>query len=158
PPYSGPISISGSTVVRARAFDSGKFASEAAAESYTFLDPDVLNFSSNLPLIIINTLGQQPNDVVGLPRTPSYATFIDTHGRRAFLTSPPDFTTRMGIELRGSSSLGFAKKQYRVEFDDEADADKPRSPFGLPKDSDWIIYAPYSEKSFLQNFLAYELW
>ena len=29
--------------------------------------------------------------------------------------------------------------------------------FGLPKESDWVMYAPYTDKTLMRNFLAYTM-
>src|SRR5262249_30271990 len=57
--------------------------------------------------------------------------------------------------LRGSSSLGFAKKQYALETWDERRDDLDVSFLGLPAESDWILFGPYNDKTLLRNFLAY---
>ena len=73
PLYAGPVALTKSTLVRAKAFGAGAqaaLASPIAAETYTLLDADVLEFSSNLPLIIINSfgtnIGREPKVLTGL--------------------------------------------------------------------------------------------
>src|SRR4030095_12875554 len=61
------------------------------------------------------------------------------------------------IEVRGSSSSGFAKKSYSVELRDGAGDDAPASLLGMPSESDWVLYAPYTDKTFMNDFLTYEL-
>jgi len=57
PAYSAPLLISNTTLVRAKAFAKESQASSIAAEVYTLLDDDLVNFSSNLPLAIVNSFG-----------------------------------------------------------------------------------------------------
>ena len=63
----------------------------------------------------------------------------------------------IGIEIRGSSSQTFPKKQYGFETwtADSEDVDVELA--GLPEEEDWILHAPYSDKSLVRNVLAYDL-
>ena len=64
----------------------------------------------------------------------------------------------IGIEKRGSSSQYFyEKKQYGVETWDMNGADIDVSLAGLPKEEDWIFYAPFGDKSLIRNTLIYSL-
>ena len=152
--YTTPIPMTGSTIVRAKVFDPGLEPGATVTRTYTLLGSDVVNFSSNLPLIIINTFGRSVPDGVKIRVN---ARFVDTLGGRAALTGPPDYDGWAGIELRGSSSLQFPKHSYALETQDDAGDDTKVSLFGFPKDSDWILYAPYTDKTLMRDFLAYEL-
>ena len=156
PPYTAPITLTNNAVIRARAYESGKLDGDVAAANYVLLSDDVTNFTSNLPLIIIDTLGVEvPNDT----KTPAYALFIDTNTPtgRVSLAQPNDFLGRIGIELHGQSALQFPKKAYNVELRDESDSDLKYPLLGLPKESDWGLYACYTDKTFINNVLSYEL-
>ena len=63
----------------------------------------------------------------------------------------------IGIEIRGSSSTSFPKKGYAVETRDVFGANNNVSLFGMPKENDWVLHGPYSDKSLLRNFLSYSL-
>ncbi|MEE1574554.1 MAG: CotH kinase family protein, partial [Candidatus Neomarinimicrobiota bacterium] len=64
---------------------------------------------------------------------------------------------QISIEIRGSSSQMFPKKQYALETQDIDGENLNVSILGMPEENDWILHAPYSDKSLLRNFLAYEL-
>ena len=68
----------------------------------------------------------------------------------------PNYDGRAGFRIRGSTSESYPKKQYSVELWDETNDDKKESLLGLPSQSDWILYAPYTEKIMMQNALAYQ--
>jgi len=68
-----------------------------------------------------------------------------------------DYTGPVGIEYRGKSSLGFPKKQFSIELKDENGEDKNSSLLGMPSESDWILGAPYSDKTLMRNVLAFEI-
>lgn len=64
----------------------------------------------------------------------------------------------IGIELRGSTSQTlFPKKQYGVETWDADLDDTDVELAGLPSEEDWILHAPYADKSLINNVLVYDL-
>ena len=68
-----------------------------------------------------------------------------------------DFSGIIGIEIRGSSSQMFPKKQYGLETREESGEGIDVSILGMPEEEDWILYAPYSDKSLIRNALIYDL-
>jgi len=66
-----------------------------------------------------------------------------------------DYNGFIGIEIRGQSSQMFPKKSYGFETRDE-DGENLNVPLlGMPEENDWILYAPYSDKSMLRNFSTF---
>ncbi|SHG91314.1 CotH kinase family protein [Flagellimonas flava] len=63
----------------------------------------------------------------------------------------------MGIEIRGASSQLFPKKSYGFETWDESNEDLDVSLLDYPEEEDWVLYAPYSDKSLMRNMLIYDL-
>jgi hypothetical protein len=156
PAFSAPISIQSSTRVRARGFEPGLAPSPIVSESFLSLAADVQNFSSNIPVIVIENFGggSVPSD----PFQPAFMAIFDTTNGRSALKNLPDIATRIGIKIRGSSTLGDPKHSYSLEAWDERNNDKDISPLGLPEESDWILYAPYSfDRALIRNALIYEL-
>jgi hypothetical protein len=118
------------------------------------LDGRLQDLSSNLPIFLIDTFGSSINEG---SFTGAFCQVIDVgEDGRARIGDEPDFSGRAGLKLRGSSSLGFPKKQYSFEVWDEQNEDLSKSILGLPSHPDWILYAPYSDKSLMRNVLAYE--
>jgi hypothetical protein len=158
--YSNPIAISSSVTLKARVFDGNLLPGPVAAEAYFLVDSNVAKFTSNLPLMIFSTGGRGiAQDVSpGQLRTFSSVAAIDTQYGRAAIVGKPEFVGLCELEIRGQTSAGFPKQPYNLEFQDEYRHDKNVSPLGLPEGSDWALYNPYSDKPFLQNFLAYELF
>ncbi|MEJ2054313.1 MAG: CotH kinase family protein, partial [Calditrichaceae bacterium] len=116
-----------------------------------------VNFeSSNLPVIIINTNGQSiPNSSKIMA---DMGIIFNGSGERNYVTdSLNNYNGKIGIELRGSSSLMFPKKQFAVETRDSTGENLNVSLLGLPAENDWVLYAPYSDKSLMRNVLLYEL-
>lgn len=68
-----------------------------------------------------------------------------------------DFDGYIGIEPRGQSSLGWAKKNYTVELRDDEGNDTSIAILGMPAENDWVFHGPLSDRSQLRNALAYHL-
>lgn len=112
-------------------------------------------FTSNLPIVIIDTSGQWIRDEPKIPA--SMKIIYDKSGSRNTLNSRHiDFEGKIGIEIRGKTSQGFRKKQYGIETQDEQGNDKDVSLLQLPAESDWVLNGPYSDKTLMRNYLAYE--
>ncbi len=116
-----------------------------------------IDFTSNLPIIKINTNGQTIHN--------SYKIVVDmeiiNNGeglRNNYNDVPNDYKGKIGIEYRGSSSQMFPKKQFAVETRDSLNNDLDVSILGLPKDNDWVLSAPYTDKSLMRDVLAFKIW
>jgi CotH protein len=100
--------------------------------------------SSNLPLIIINTNGQTIMDEPKI--TADMGIIYNGVGARNNVTDPFNhYNGKIGIEIRGQSSQMFPMKSYSIELWDDSGNSQDKSLFGLPKESDWVLYAPYAE-------------
>lgn len=115
-------------------------------------------FSSNLPIIIINTLNGAT--IVDDPKTQADMKIIDNGAgnRNHFIDAPNNYNGMIGIELRGSSSQSFPKKPYGVETWASPNTDTSVSLLGMPAESDWVLNATYSDKSLMNNALSYYLF
>jgi hypothetical protein len=112
--------------------------------------------SSNLPLILINTHGQTIHNSYRI--VADIGIINNSGGQRNFLTDAfTDYDGKISIEIRGSSSTMFEKKSYGFETQDDSGANNNVSLLSMPADNDWILYAPYSDKSLLRNELPYYL-
>jgi hypothetical protein len=116
-----------------------------------------VNFnSSNLPIVVINTFGQEiPNDYKINARM---GIIFNGEGNRNYLTdSFNNYNGWIGIELRGSSSLTFPKKSYAIETRDSLGNGISVSLLGFPAEEDWVLYGPYNDKTLIRDVLAYKL-
>jgi hypothetical protein len=119
----------------------------AAAQTFT---------SSDLPILIINTNGQSIPDEPKIMA--DMGIVYNGAGVRNTITDPANhYNGKIGIEVRGQSSQMFPMKSYSVDLWDINANGINRSLFGLPSESDWVLYAPYGEKTLMHNFLAYSL-
>lgn len=80
-------------------------------------------------------------------------------GKRNALTDPKnDFNGNIAIEIRGSSSQDlFPKKSYGFETKSSDGLDLNASLLGMPLENDWILYAPYTDKTMIRDVLTYTL-
>ncbi|MDH5599292.1 MAG: CotH kinase family protein, partial [Cyclobacteriaceae bacterium] len=120
-----------------------------------FIPPFVFE-SSNLPIIKINTNGLTiPNE----PRIVANMGIVDNGvGVRNYVNDlSNNYNGRIEIETRGSSSQGFPKKSYRIETQDNLGLNNNVELLGMPAENDWVLYAPYTDKSLIRNILAYEM-
>lgn len=172
--YSGPIRITTSTRLRARAFEPGKGPGPVKSEGYIELASSVARFEgntpfeSNLPVMVFNSFGRNVTSQ-STNMVPVTGIFIAPgEDGRANIMDEGEFADRGGMRIRGQTSEGFAKKQFALELWDEFNSDtrsidagqvpdKAASFFGLPEESDWVVSGPYSDKTQLNNYLTF-LW
>ena len=117
---------------------------------------DVPFESSNLPVVILDTGGEAIPDE---PKITARMRIVDNGPgeRNALADEPTGYDGFVGIEVRGSTSQQFPKKQYGVETRDADGDDLDVSLLGFPEEEDWVLYAPYSDKALMRNVLAYGL-
>ncbi len=153
--YKAPLTVANSVLLRARAFSADFQPSDALAETYTVLETNVLDFSSTLPLVVINTFGQTIQHATNLLAS---VRFINAAtNQKATLVSPPDFDGQALIRQRGYTSLRYPKKSFALEIHDSHGASQAVPILGLPKESDWVLYGPYPDKTLMRDVLAYDL-
>jgi hypothetical protein len=113
--------------------------------------------SSNLPIVVIKTNG---GTIVDDPKIVVDMGIIDNGpGVRNKITDPYNgYNGKAAIEIRGSSSQMFPKKQYGIELRAaDGEEDNEQSLFGMPEEGDWILFAPYNDKTLLRDAMAYKL-
>ena len=116
---------------------------------------DVNYTESNLPIISINTYGE---DIPDEPRIDAYMGIINNNSGTNNINDPfNDYNGKITIEMRGNSSQEQEKPPYRFETVDNNGENNNVKLLGLPEENDWILYAPWSDKSLLRNVLIYSL-
>jgi hypothetical protein len=138
--YSRAINITNTVQVRARSFESGLLPGPLHSESYILLSANVVNFTSDLPVVIIHNFGAGGVPAVGSKF--ASLSFYEPQNGQTSLTNAAVLSTRASLRVRGSSTAGLAKQSWAVEFWDDFNQDKKASPLGLPEESDWVLYAP----------------
>ena len=112
------------------------------------------NFTSNLPVVVLDTFGQSiSKDVPTVVR----AEFFNAANRRASLGAKPDYDGLGTVHLRGYTTLHLPKHSYTFHTVDNRTNQTKVSLLGLPADDDWVLYAPFEDKTMIRDVLAYEL-
>lgn len=114
--------------------------------------------STNLPLVIVET---EENGIAYDQRIWATAQMGIINNGEGYFNKPSDpyneYNGLIKIRQRGQSSRDFPKKSYRFELVDENLADTSFALLGMPKESDWILFGPYADKSQIRNKFAYDL-
>lgn len=154
--YTGPIKVSENTRLKARAFAAERPASDIGAAVYVLLDDDLRDFSSNLPLVVLNTFGAL---LVDDYKRPAYMTILAPQKGRTRLEGKPHFQGLADVELRGSTSRRYPKRSMGFVLRDETThSNRDFGLLGMPPESHWVLYAPYPDKSLIRDVLGYDLW
>lgn len=120
--------------------------------------PPFTEDSTLLPLVILDTDRQA---ILNDPRITAQMKVIDNGAGHYNFTSDPGnvYNGQISIETRGESSAWFSpKKSYSLETQTESGENNNVSLLGLPQENDWVLYAPYSDKSLIRNVLSYQLF
>ena len=160
--YTGPITINGSTQIRAAAYYPGALDGEVITDTFIKTSAEVLNFSSNLPVVVMTTLGTgAPPGSSATTRKTAYMFFYepDPETGRTSLRDVAALGTRAGVRKRGSSSSGWPKYAMSVEtWNDGDDEDRNIKPLGFAREADWILSARYQfDRALMRNPLIYDL-
>lgn len=155
--YTGAFSITQSSQLRARIFGENGSSGPIAMASYLKLESDIANFSSNLPIVVLeNWSGGKPNgDTDGFWGIIEPDASVDNRSR---MSAGFAVATRCNMKVRGSSSAGFAKYSLSLESQDESKEDQAISPLGMPAESDWVLSGRYTfDRALMRNPLIYQL-
>ena len=148
------ISIVGNSVVKSEnkskekkrtAITKEEMKEWAAPDEENLESYDLGKFSTTLPVIYMNTMGQQvlkENVIWG------NIALLDGNGEEQSVFSVPNSIYRATIKYRGASSYSkFDKKQYRIKFyKNKKDSAKKVSLAGMGANSEWVLNGPYLDK------------
>ena len=142
------ITRSGSMVALAASVAAIGAASAAAAPG-----PAASAVRATLPLMVIDT----ERRIVDDPKVTARMRVIDRGPGR--VNRPGQRATgydgRIGIEIRGTSSMAYPKKQYSIETRTATGRNRSVRLLGLPKENDWVLQGPYGDKTLMRNVVAY---
>ncbi|MDP2310906.1 MAG: CotH kinase family protein [Pseudomonadota bacterium] len=108
-----------------------------------------------LPLVLLRAEGPIEAD----ERVPATVEVVVAHDGSlvAVGDAPRALRSAAAIEVRGTSSTYFPKLSYNLELQDDAGEDVAMSILGLPPEADWVLYGPYTDKTYVRDALAYRL-
>ncbi len=121
------------------------------------LEAQVTLTDSNLPIIVITQpAGQTINDAARI--VCDMGVIDNGPGVRNYTTDPyNNYNGKIAIEIRGSTSQQYPKKNYGFETQDALGANLNVPLLGLPVENDWILYGPYPDKTLLRDVFTYDL-
>jgi hypothetical protein len=155
PLYSAPLLLSNSCLLQASVIFAGRSTGVRATASFTLMESNLAEFNSSLPLLVVQTFGQA---IPAETNTPALVRFIDAEaGRPARVNGPVSFEGPAAVKQRGYTSRRYPKRSLALELRDPFGNSSEASLLGLPKDSDWVLYAPYPDKSLIRDVLAYQV-
>ncbi|MGE5496646.1 MAG: CotH kinase family protein [Syntrophothermus sp.] len=127
-----------------------------AQQKAVMVSPAIEFTSSNLPIVVINTNGRQ---IVDEPKIMADMGIIyNGEGKRNNLSDPFNhYKGKIAIEIRGTSSQQFPKKQYGFDTVDSLGSDLDVSLLGFPLESSWILSAQYNDKTLLRDVLSFDI-
>ena len=131
--------------------------SDEALEFKTDSTFEVDYFVSRLPIVVLETNGQE---ILDDPRITAQLGII-YNGKERFnghWNKFTDFEGNITIERRGFTSQNFPKLQYAFETLDSDGVPENVELLGFPLENDWILHAPYSDKTLMRNKLIYKWW
>jgi|GEM_PF-2323220 len=160
--YGSPLNIDATTRVRARSFKSGLADGPVRSETFLHLAGDAVAFASEIPVVVIDNFGAgEIPDPANVTRQSSQVMIFEPVNGLCHLTNSPSVISRAGIRRRGESSLRSTANKPSLsletwgEVDEEGQSIKP---LGMPADSDWILYAPWTiDTAMIRNPFIYEV-
>jgi CotH kinase protein/Secretion system C-terminal sorting domain len=120
-----------------------------------FVEPLVFK-SSNLPIIIINTNNQTIMDETRI--IADMGIIYNGPGSLNTITDQPNnYNGKVSMEYRGESSQSFPKRSLTLETQDIQGNNLNVSLLDLPPENDWVLYAPYTDKTLIRDVITYKL-
>ncbi len=159
PGYTSPLLLTNSTLVKARVYQAGALPGPIGARAYHLAADSLQGFSSNLPLLLLDSFGRPiiANPPPGQPTTLASLLLIDTFRGRATLQGAPQLQSLIQIRDPVTGGSPWPKKDYKFELKDETDASVTAPLLGLPAATEWFLTGPYDDKTLLNAVLALEL-
>src|SRR6266542_2720670 len=111
--------------------------------------------SSAIPVLVMRTDGQA---VVDRARVRARIDAFSQHRTSEADEVRIEYSGRAELSIRGNTSYYFQKKSYRLELQNDSGNDTKASLLGMPADSDWVLYASVTDRTFDRNVLGHELW
>jgi|GEM_PF-1330464 CotH protein. len=164
PEYTAPLTLDRSYVIRAAVFSTdGSRQGRPSSAQFIKIDDSTANridnFSSQLPLIVIDNHGFGPMVKDEIDHDGWFYTFTPGANGQTTLTSEPEHVTAFEFTVRGNSSAFFPKKSFKFDLIDEDGGDNVLPLLGLTAAEDWNIVGPYLyDRSYIRNVLAYDLF
>jgi hypothetical protein len=161
PLYTGPLPITNTAQVRARAFSrlAGFLPGPVHTENYVKLSPAAAAFTSTLPIMLFHNLGGGPVPMAAAEvRQAAILMVFEPVQGVASLTNPPALVTRVGLHTRGRITAGLPQWPLSLDFWDDYNGRNDQEFIGLPAESRWVLYPPdFIDLSLIRNPLIHQI-
>ncbi len=120
------------------------------------------DFESSIPVIYLRTrdkenLTDPVYDTAVIRGEAQCEMLVFDDGHNTLSDSPSETYLNVRVKIRGRTSAVQNKKPYALELRDETGRPIDYPLLGLDAESDFVLHAPYIDKSCLRNYLAYTL-
>jgi len=113
--------------------------------------------SSELPIVMINTLGQTIVEDTKIDALMDIK--YNGFGSITYLNDSSNiYSGNIGIEIRGATSAGYPQTPYGLETRTESGANNNVSILGMPPENDWVLLSNYNDRALIRNTLAFKLF
>lgn len=156
--YTGPINVTSTTIVHAAVFSADNHAvGPTATAVYTKISSVLNNFSSSLPILVVDSMGTGPLVKDGIDH-PSWLYSFPAQANNSLTFTNPSLVSPLTTSVRGSSSAEFPKKSYTLKLTDSTGDSSNQSLLDLPAYDKWALIGPWSfDHSYINNSLIYAL-
>ncbi len=112
--------------------------------------------SSNLPLVVIDTKGQEIID--GAKITANMKVISNSNNINHPTDPGNNYSGYIGIDYHGGKPKTGEQNPYNIETRDGSGGNNNVSLLGMPSENDWILLATYNDKTFIRNALSFQLF
>ena len=166
--YNGVFAVRRSVMLEARAFDTRETPrfepSNQLSATLVAVGEDLRDRDSNIPIIILDTLGQTLPNSNTTSLAPSNVVVFDVSQAtgRATIGGNVEYLGRGGLRDRGSTTRNQPKPNMVFETwgpqGTTSDDDFSTSIAGLPPESDWVLYGPWRlDSALIRNPFYFEI-
>ena len=158
PRYERPFELRSTTRLQAIAIEPNRRPSPPQRRTVVVAQGALRERSSELAMVVASRVpGTELTEESFAPHSLMVWAPDGLDGQSA-LGRSPSFVGRGGLRIRGSSTRNQAKPSLALETWDERDEDRDVELLGMPAESDWVLYAPYtSDPTLIRNAFAYAL-
>jgi len=159
PRYTAPIPVAASVIVKAAVFSAdGTQRGAVRTAYYSKLGASLFNFSSHLPVMVIDSLGTGDLQKDGIDHESWIYTYAPRSNNAPNFNASPGLISPLTTTVRGASSAEFPKKGYNIKFTDELGNKRAQGLLDLPAYQRWALVAPWSfDFSYINNSFVYSL-
>ena len=120
------------------------------------------SFKSTLPVLYIrcddfDAITNPPEDIYPRRGESNAAMIVFNDDSNTLFDEPSELYPKIRIKIRGRSSASQQKRPYAIEFQKESGEPIDMPFLSFDPESDFVLHAPYIDKSCLRNYIAYTL-